>query len=48
MLDGDRIAILFAVFLQEKLKQAELADLKLGVVQTVWNCNGSIVFGDGF
>eukprot|EP00041_Stephanoeca_diplocostata_P012748 m.214191 g.214191 ORF g.214191 m.214191 type:complete len:550 (+) comp19071_c0_seq3:126-1775(+) len=40
MLDGDRIAILFAVFLQEKLQHAELTHLKLGVVQTAY-ANGA-------
>jgi phosphoacetylglucosamine mutase len=34
ILDGDRIAILCALFLNEKLAAAKLTEIKLGVVQT--------------
>lgn len=40
MLDGDKIAVLFALHLGDLLKQSGIPDLKLGLVQTAY-ANGS-------
>ena len=40
MLDGDKIAVLFAQHLGHLVKTAELTDLKLGLVQSAY-ANGS-------